>query len=56
METVVRRPRKGKPRVLLCRTIFGRGVSFMEAKIDWHYLPMTAGQFEQALNEIEREP
>jgi transketolase len=55
METAVRRLRDGRPRVLLCRTVFGRGVSFMEGKIEWHYLPMTAEQYEIALSEIERQ-
>lgn len=55
MEAAVRRPRDGRPRVLLCQTTFGRGVSFMEGKIDWHYLPMTAEQYEKALHEIECE-
>ncbi len=30
----------GPPHVLVARTIFGRGVSFMEGKIDWHYWPL----------------
>ena len=27
----------GRPRVLLCRTIKGKGVSFMEDDLEWHY-------------------
>jgi transketolase len=42
----------GPPHVLLARTVFGRGVSFMESKIEWHYWPMTAEQHEQAVAEI----
>ncbi len=42
------------PRVLLLNTTKGKGVSFMENKVEWHYLPMTKGQYDQALAEIER--
>jgi transketolase len=42
----------GPPHVLVARTVFGKGVSFMERSIEWHYLPMTEGQFEQAIAEV----
>jgi transketolase len=42
----------GAPHVLVCRTTFGKGVSFMHNKIEWHYLPMTEEQYEQAMTEI----
>ena len=42
----------GKPHVLVARTTFGCGVSFMEGKIDWHYLPMSDEQFDQAVREV----
>jgi transketolase len=41
----------GKPRVLLARTICGKGVSYMEGKVAWHYLPMSAEQYAQAMAE-----
>jgi transketolase len=40
------------PHVLIARTVFGRGVSYMEGTIDWHYLPMSESQYEQALAEV----
>ena len=43
----------GAPHVLIARTIFGKGVSYMQNKIEWHYLPMTDEQFQQALKENE---
>jgi transketolase len=46
-------PRDGRPRVLLCATVFGKGVSFMERKIEWHYLPMSAEQYRVAFAELE---
>jgi len=42
----------GPPHVLVARTVFGKGVSFMERSIEWHYLPMTEGQFERAMQEV----
>lgn len=44
---------QGAPRVVLARTVFGCGVSFMEGSLDWHYLPLTAEQHRQACGEVE---
>ncbi|HEX7289526.1 MAG TPA: transketolase [Conexibacter sp.] len=41
------------PHVLLARTVFGRGVSFMESRIEWHYLPLEAETHRQAVAELE---
>lgn len=52
------------PKVVLARTTFGKGVSFMERGvspsrpaiathvINWHYLPLTAEEFDLAMAEI----
>jgi transketolase len=42
-----------KPHVLLAQTTFGKGVSYMENTIAWHYMPMSDEQYAQAMNEIE---
>ena len=42
------------PRAVIARTTKGHGVSFMENKMEWHYLPMTEAQYRQALEEIGR--
>jgi transketolase len=42
-----------RPHLLIAETTFGKGVSFMESKIEWHYLPMSDDQYEQALKELE---
>jgi transketolase len=54
-----------KPRIILARTIFGRGVWYMEQgvpltqkhlsvqAINWHYLPMSDAEFEIAIESIE---
>lgn len=43
----------GAPHVIVARTIFGKGISFMENKIHWHYSPLADAEFEQAMNELE---
>ena len=47
---------EGPPHVLVARTTFGKGVSFMESQIKWHYLPMSDEEYARALREIEDEP
>jgi transketolase len=41
-----------RPHALVAKTVFGRGVSFMESRIAWHYLPMSADEYERALREV----
>lgn len=43
----------GPPHVVVAHTIFGKGVSYMEKEIKWHYSPMSDAEYQQALNEIE---
>jgi transketolase len=40
------------PHVILASTTFGKGVSYMENTIAWHYLPMSDDQFAQAMSEL----
>ena len=44
--------RHRRAHVIVAHTTFGKGVSFMENEIDWHYLPMTDEQYDQALSEL----
>jgi len=41
----------GKPSVLIAHTTKGKGVSYMENKVEWHYRAPNAEQLAQALNE-----
>lgn len=43
---------ENKPHVLIADTVSGKGVSFMEKKIEWHYLPLTDEQYEIAIKEL----
>jgi transketolase len=45
-------PVTGPPHVLVARTTFGRGVSFMENQIRWHYFPMSDQEYERAVDEV----
>lgn len=45
-------PIGGKPKVVIAHTIKGKGVSFMENDLLWHYRPPDQKQLEQALAEI----
>jgi transketolase len=45
-------PPGGLPRVIVAETVFGKGVSYMEREIKWHYLPMSDSDYEQAMSEI----
>jgi transketolase len=42
----------GKPLVLLAQTVKGKGVSFMEDQLKWHYRSPDAAELAQALAEI----
>lgn len=42
----------GKPKVVIAKTVKGKGVSYMENRLEWHYLPMTPAQYEQAHAEV----
>ncbi|MDO8184188.1 transketolase [Conexibacter sp. JD483] len=44
--------RDPRPRLLAARTTFGKGVSFMENEIAWHYWPLDALQYERACAEL----
>jgi len=46
--------RHSRPLAIVARTIKGCGVSFMENRMEWHYLPMNAEQYEQARKEVEQ--
>jgi transketolase len=41
------------PKIIILRTIKGYGISFMENRMEWHYLPLSQEQFQLAVNEIE---
>jgi transketolase len=47
-------PTGGKPRAVLARTVKGKGVSFIEDRVEWHHKVPSAEQLAQALKELGR--
>jgi transketolase len=43
----------GRPRAIVAKTTFGCGVSFMESRIEWHYLPLDDEKYAAALAELD---
>ncbi|MDA8993602.1 transketolase [Flavobacteriaceae bacterium] len=54
-EVLLNIPSNGKPTVIVANTIKGKGVSFMENKVEWHYKSPNDEEYIQALNEINNE-
>jgi transketolase len=46
--------RDGTPRIILAKTIKGKGVSFMENNRKWHHYFLTPEEYEKAKNEVEK--
>lgn len=44
---------KEKPKMIIAHTIKGKGVSFMEGKVEWHGVAPTKEEAEKALKELE---
>lgn len=44
---------EGKPHMIIAKTVFGKGVSYMEGQIKWHYWPMNDEEYAQACSELE---
>lgn len=45
--------KKKKPSVIICDTIKGKGVSFMENKLKWHYKNVNYNEYISAIKEIK---
>ena len=43
---------RNKPSILIAHTTKGKGVSFMENKVEWHYRNPTSEQLSKAIAEI----
>ncbi|MBP7652116.1 transketolase [Candidatus Dependentiae bacterium] len=46
--------KSNKPKCIIAKTVKGSGISFMENKFEWHYLPMNDVQYETAMKEAEK--
>jgi transketolase len=46
----------GAPRLVVAHTVFGKGVSYMERQIKWHYAPMSDDEYRRAMEELDASP
>jgi transketolase len=52
LQAAFREDNRGKPKIIIARTTKGKGVSFMENELVWHYYIVTAEHRDRALEEI----
>lgn len=52
-EGYARAVQKSAPLCVIARTVKGKGISFAENRMEWHYLPMDAKQYARALKDLE---
>ena len=45
-------PRNGKPKCVIAKTVKGKGISFIEDRVEWHHKVPTVEQIELALKEL----
>ncbi|HKO49894.1 MAG TPA: transketolase [Polyangiaceae bacterium] len=54
LHAALSKPLSERPRCVIARTVKGKGVSFMENTVDWHYWPMSEAQYGQAIAELNQ--
>lgn len=52
LATALRERSHDGPLAIVAKTVKGKGVSFMEHRMEWHYLPISAEQYQQAMREV----
>lgn len=50
---VLKAPPTARPRIVIARTVMGKGVGFMEDRFEWHYQNLTCEQKDEALACLE---
>lgn len=45
--------KNGLPKLIIANTVKGKGVNYMENKLEWHYLPMNTEMYQKALLSLE---
>ena len=51
---LIRRRKNGKPKAIVCDTVKGKGISFMENVVKWHGVAPNEEEYKQAMEELER--
>lgn len=54
LTSVLSQKRELKPLVVIAKTVKGKGVSFMENRVEWHYKYPNTEQFNIAIKELEK--
>ncbi len=52
VEILGRQAVAGKPQVIICRTVKGKGVDFMENDLEWHYRPVRGEDINESLKRL----
>ena len=50
----IRQAKNGKPKFINAKTIKGKGVDYMENKLEWHGMAPNAEQYAEAMRQLER--
>ena len=51
--SALKQPSAGRPRLIECRTVKGKGVSFMEGNFAWHGKAPSEEEYDRAMKELE---
>lgn len=54
-KVLINTPKNGKPTLIIAKTTKGKGVSFMEDRVEWHHKVPTEEEFEQAMKELNEQ-
>jgi transketolase len=52
--TNLKNKKNGIPKLIIANTLKGKGVTYMENKLEWHYLPMNEDMYKRALQSLEQ--
>jgi transketolase len=54
LREALKQTQAGKPTAIVCKTVKGKGISFMEDQAGWHGSAPNEQQTEQALEELQK--
>lgn len=54
IDNALKKPNNGKPKIIIAETVKGKGVSFMENELKWHYFIVTDEFREKAMQDLSR--
>jgi len=53
VKEVLLKNKNGKPKLIIAKTVKGKGIPYMENKMEWHYLPMDEKLYNEAVARIK---